>query len=204
MSATPICSASSGRLPSPPRSARRSPRCSGPPSHRRCCAAPPRSPGRRGCPACALVLALAVAISLPPLLRPIDRAGDAVTPQAALAAAQRAGLTGPVFNSEAYGGYLVFSGVPVFIDGRIEMYGNDFLAAYLAAERGDPGALAGLLDRYHIAWTLLRAGSPAIAVLDRLPGWRRAYADDQAVIHVHGDTARAIFRSAGSRACRRR
>jgi hypothetical protein len=135
-------------------------------------------------PACALVLALALAAGLPALVDPPVRAGDAVTPQAALAAAQRMGLAGPVFNSEAYGGYLIFSGVPVFIDGRIEMYGNDFLAAYLAAEGGDAAALAGLLDRYHIAWTLLQAQSPAVAALDRMSGWRRAYADGQAVIFV--------------------
>jgi len=135
-------------------------------------------------PACALVLGLTIAASLPMLRHPPVRAADAVTPQAALAAAARLGLTGPVFNSEAYGGYLIFSGVPVFIDGRIEMYGNDFLAADIAAEQGDPTVLTGLLDRYRIAWTLLRAGSPAAAALDRLPGWRRAYGDDQAVIDV--------------------
>jgi hypothetical protein len=135
-------------------------------------------------PACALVLGLAIAASLPMLRHPPVRAADAVTPQAALAAAARLGLTGPVFNSEGYGGYLIFSGVPVFIDGRIEMYGNDFLAADIAAEQGDPTVLTGLLDRYRIAWTLLRAGSPAAAALGRLPGWRRAYSDDQAAIDV--------------------
>ena len=138
-------------------------------------------------PAQIMMLALAIACSLPALFRPIDRGGDAVTPQAALGAATRLGLADPVFNSEAFGGYLVFRGVPVFIDGRVEMYGNDFLAAYLAAERGDAAALAALLIRYHIGWTLLQAQSPAVAALDRLPGWRRAYADDQAVIHVPVD-----------------
>ena len=135
-------------------------------------------------PACALVLALGLAAAMPSLLHPPARPGDAATPQVALDAAQRLGLTGPVFNGEAYGGYLIFSGVPVFIDGRIEMYGNDFLAAYIAAEQGDTAALTALLDRYHIAWTLLPTQSPAIAGLDHLPGWRRAYTDDQAVIHV--------------------
>ncbi|HZK91684.1 MAG TPA: hypothetical protein VFC56_16205 [Stellaceae bacterium] len=134
-----------------------------------------------------LALALATAVGLLALSRPIDRGGDAVTPQAALEAARRLDLAGPVFNSEAFGGYLIFAGVPTFIDGRIEMYGNDFLAAYLAAERGDAAALATLLDRYRIAWTLLQTGSPAVAALDRLPGWRRAYADGQAIIHVRGD-----------------
>ena len=130
---------------------------------------------------------MAAIVSLPVLLRPIDRAADAVTPQAALAAAQRLGLTGPVFNSEAFGGYLIFSGVPTFIDGRIELYGNEFLATYLKAERGDAAVLAGLLDRYRIAWALLQTASPAATALDRLPGWRRVHGDDQAVVYGRGD-----------------
>jgi hypothetical protein len=141
-------------------------------------------------PARMLAVALAAVLSLPALLRPIDRAGDAVTPQAALEAARRLDLTGPVLNSETYGGYLIFSGVPTFIDGRVEMYGNDFLADYLAAERGDAAALSALLDRYRIAWTLLQAQSPAAAALDRLPGWRRAYADDEAIICVRDGNIR--------------
>jgi hypothetical protein len=134
-----------------------------------------------------LILVLAAVVSLPVLLRPVDRAAAAVTPQAALAAARHMNLTGPVFNSEAFGGYLIFSGVPTFIDGRIELYGNDFLAAYLKAERGDTATLSDLLDRYHIAWALLQTPSPAVAALGRLPGWRRVYGDDQAVIYRRGD-----------------
>lgn len=135
-------------------------------------------------PARLLVLALAVGASLPLLFEPIDRSGDTVTPQAALGAAHRLDLTGAVFNSEAFGGYLIFSGVPVFIDGRIELYGNDFLARYLAAEHGDAAALAALLARYHPAWALLQAQSPLVAAFEAQPGWRRAYADGQAVIDV--------------------
>jgi hypothetical protein len=135
-------------------------------------------------PARLAVLALGVAVALPVLLRPIDRGTDAVTPQAALAAAQRLHLAGPVFNSEAFGGYLVFAGVPTFIDGRIELYGNDFLAAYLAAERGDAAALGALFERYGPAWALLQTQSPLASTIERLPGWRRVYGDDQAVVAV--------------------
>jgi hypothetical protein len=124
---------------------------------------------------------------VPVLLRPIDRGGDVVTPQSALAAARGLQLAGPVFNSEAFGGYLAFSGVPTFIDGRVELYGNDFLAAYLAAERGDAAVLAAVLDRYHIAWSLVQAQAPVAAALDRLPDWRRVYADDGAVVHARRD-----------------
>ena len=138
-------------------------------------------------PAWITIAALAVVLCLPPLLRPIHRTGDAVTPRAAVDAAQRLNLIGKVFNAEAYGGYLAFTGVPTFIDGRIELYGNDFLGAYLAAERGDAAALADLLDRYGISWSLLQAESPAVTALDGLAGWRRVYADGQAVIHQRVD-----------------
>lgn len=132
----------------------------------------------------ALMLALAVMASLPVLFHPVDRSGDAVTPQAALAAARQMNLAGPVFNSEAFGGYLIFSGVPTFIDGRIELYGNEFLAAYLAAEQGDAKALGRLIDRYYPAWALLQVQSPLVAAFAQQPGWRQVYVDEQAVIEV--------------------
>jgi hypothetical protein len=135
-------------------------------------------------PAVALMLLLVAGLGTVALLRPLDRGGDDLTPAAALAAAQRIGLSGPVFNSEGFGGYLIFRGVATFIDGRIEMYGDAFLARYLAAVRGDQAALGALLDRYHIAWTLLMPGDGAVGLLDREPGWRRVYSDKYAVIHA--------------------
>ncbi len=142
-----------------------------------------------GLPAAALTLVLAVAIALPTVLQGVVRTDDGVTPGAALDAARRLGLSGPVFNGETFGGYLVFRGVPTFIDGRVEMYGNDFLATDYRAERGGEAVLSEILERYHIAWTLLAPGIGAVGVIDRLPGWERVYADDRAVIHRRIGTA---------------
>jgi hypothetical protein len=143
-----------------------------------------------GLPAGALTLVLAVAIALPTALQGVVRNDDAVTPGAALDAARRLGLSGPVFNGETFGGYLVFRGVPTFIDGRVEMYGGDFLTRDYQAERGDAAVLGEILERYHIAWTLLAPGLGAVGVIDRMPGWERVYADDRAVIHRRtGDRA---------------
>jgi len=136
-------------------------------------------------PAFGVTLALAAIASLPLMTSPLMRTDDAVTPARALVAARDLGLTGPVFNGEGFGGYLAFAGIADFIDGRVEMFGNDFLADDVAAEGGDPAVLARLLTQYRIAWTLLAPQAGAVAVLDRLPGWRRAYADPYAVIHVH-------------------
>jgi len=135
--------------------------------------------------------ALAAIIVLPAVVHPVVRADDAVTPGAALAAAERMGLSGPILNEEGFGGYLTFRGTPTFIDGRIEMYGDTFLATYLKAERGDDAVLTQVLDHYGIEWTLFSPDAGATAVLDRLPGWRRAYADARAIIHVRAsDPAR--------------
>ncbi len=135
-------------------------------------------------PAVIVGLAAALAISLPLMLRPIVRTDDPATPKSALAAAARMGLTGPVFNSEGFGGYLAFRRVPTFIDGRIELFGNGFLADYLDAANGDAPALGELLDRWNIRWALLEPRQGAVAALDHLPGWRRAYRDARAIIFV--------------------
>lgn len=130
----------------------------------------------------AITLALAGMVAVPLVVAPLARVDDAVTPASALAAAGRARVSGPVFNSENFGGYLDFVGVPSFVDGRAELFGNRFLAADVAAERGDAAVLSRLLDRYRIGWALLVPQAGAVGVFDRLPGWHRLYADRFAVV----------------------
>src|SRR6266852_1626726 len=132
----------------------------------------------------ALTLAMVSVVGLLTLLRPIERPDGPETPGTALAAAAKLGVSGPVLNSESFGGYLIFQGVPTFIDGRIEMYGDPFLRCYLAVERGAAPALGEALKQYKITWTLLHPQDGAVAALDHLPGWRRAYTGPDAVIHI--------------------
>jgi hypothetical protein len=108
------------------------------------------------------------------------------TPEAAVAAAFDAGAHGPVLNDYDFGGYLIFRSIPVFMDGRADMYGRAFMEGMIQAQR-DPDALARVLAEYRIGWTLLRPGSPAIAALDGMPCWHRVYADSFVVSHVRGD-----------------
>jgi hypothetical protein len=113
----------------------------------------------------------------------------AISPAAAVEAASSAGAAGsPVLNDYNFGGYLIWRGIPPFIDGRVDMYGEAFVSAYLdAVSLRRPGALDGLLTRHRIGWTLLDPGSPAVALLDRMPGWRRLYTDAIAVVHIRAD-----------------
>ncbi len=107
-----------------------------------------------------------------------------ITPAAAVAALKKA-APGPVLNQYDFGGYLVYEGVPTFIDGRTELYGGAFFDRYYkAVTLEDLPGLERLLDAYGIKATLLAPGTPANAWLDQEPGWRRLYADDIAVVHV--------------------
>jgi hypothetical protein len=141
-------------------------------------------------PAMGLGLALAVMFSLPLLLSPIRRADGPVTPGKAFAAAANMGLLNkPVFNSYGFGGYLIFHEVPPFIDGRAELYGNAFLTRLFKAGQ-DRRRLAALLDRHHVAWTLLSPQEGPALLLDGMPGWRRVYNDRYAVVDVRISASR--------------
>lgn len=110
--------------------------------------------------------------------------GIAISPAQALQAAKDARLEGNVFNEYGFGGFLVFHGIPVFVDGRADLYGNAFLKKYAEATDGcTPEKLAHLLDEYRIGWTLLQAGSPAARQMENLPGWLQIHADKIAVVH---------------------
>ena len=93
-----------------------------------------------------------------------------------------------IFNAYQFGGYLISRDIPVFVDGRAELYGEKFVMDFFKATEGKkPELLPRLLDEYRIDATLLVADAPGPQILDQLKGWKRIYADDIAVIHVRDD-----------------
>lgn len=144
----------------------------------RSAAAPCRSEAWAGLLAAAGLAGL-LRVGMPPV-----RADSPVSPVSALAHVPRWLAAQPVFNEYGMGGFLVFSGVRPFIDGRTDLYGDRFVLRYGQAAGGDRQALVETLGRYGVEWTILGAGSPAVAVLDGLAGWRRLYADGVAVVHA--------------------
>jgi len=88
-----------------------------------------------------------------------------------------------------FGGYLIARGVPTFIDGRAELYGEKYVPDYFdAVSARDIDQLIALLDDNSIDATLLPPHLPAAQLLDRMSGWRRLYTDDIAIVHVRAGT----------------
>jgi hypothetical protein len=90
-----------------------------------------------------------------------------------------------IFTTAPIGGYLISRDIKSFIDGRAELYGEQFVLDYFDAVEGkNVETLLHLLDKYQIDATLLNRTMPAARMMDHLAGWKRLYADDIAVVHV--------------------
>ena len=75
--------------------------------------------------------------------------------------------------------------MPVFIDGRAELYGERMVMDMFHATAGrDVEALDRMIEGDRIDATMLPPSAPAVRLLDQRAGWHRLYADDVAVVHV--------------------
>ena len=113
-----------------------------------------------------------------------DAAIEARFPVAAVDYLEASGLAeARGYNSYNWGGYLIWRGVPVFVDGRADVYGDPFLLYY----RRTFDVLSGWqepLDEYDVDYVLMESGSPLTAVLAVSPDWTEVYADDLAQIFI--------------------
>jgi len=99
--------------------------------------------------------------------------------------------TEPVLNGYSFGGPLALSGVRPYIDGRADMYGDQFTLDFLEMLRGDMARFRRADRRWRFGWTILPPKVRLVSKLDREPGWRRLYADKWAVVHVRAPVATA-------------
>lgn len=92
--------------------------------------------------------------------------------------------SGPVFNHYDWGGYLIWnfgSRLPVFIDGRADIYGETFLNDFVATYEFSNGWQAHL-ERWKVATVLVPPDSPLAQGLRLSPSWKVSYEDPQAVV----------------------
>jgi hypothetical protein len=89
-----------------------------------------------------------------------------------------------VLNDDSFSGYLIWAGVKVFIDSRVDFYGDAFVQNYADIVSPDRDKLAANLARYDVRWTIFSQNTPMVKLMDHMPGWRRLYSDRLAVVHV--------------------
>jgi hypothetical protein len=141
----------------------------------------------------AIVLAMAGFAGIH-VLGVIEKQAQAETqefPAAAVQYLQTHALTGPIFNLYDWGGYLIwkqYPSVPVFVDGRADLYGEKFLDEY-AATINLKGEWQNTLQRWHVRSVLIRPDSPLAQGLRSEPGWTVIHEDSQAIIFVTAEGA---------------
>jgi len=110
-------------------------------------------------------------------------------PAAAVDFIQSQQIQGGIYNTYAWGGYLIWRFVEhpparVFIDGRADVYGDMFIEnVYLKTYRGGTDWREPL-ERYNVRVVLIEPEAPLAAQLARDAVWKPVYVDKQAVVYV--------------------
>jgi hypothetical protein len=110
---------------------------------------------------------------------------EAIAPKGAIDFVRRANIKGNVLNEYGFGGYLIFSGIPTFVDGRALLFGDAFLRRYFeAVGLVDIDSTFELLDEYKVTWVVLYPKAPLALALARSGVWDKAYSDKFSVVLV--------------------
>lgn len=130
-------------------------------------------------------MALALLITVRSWWREDFFPAKAIAPKGAIDFVQRTNITGNVFNSYNFGGYLIFAGIPTFIDGRAELFGDAFLQKYSdAVNLIEINSAFEMLDEYKVSWILLIPSQPLAKELARSELWKVVYSDEDSIVFV--------------------
>ncbi len=90
-----------------------------------------------------------------------------------------------MFNSYDWGGYLMWAvpDTPVYVDGRTDLYGDDFLSEYINVYTLNTDWRAVFAER-GVNTVVIEVASPIARELEGVRGWTEAYRDGQAVVYI--------------------
>lgn len=128
-----------------------------------------------------MVLAIGVGTRAVALVRERSEVVESLYPVAAVDYLEQQGLEGRIYNTYHWGGYLIWRGLPVFIDGRAEVYGDEVLGDWLLAHevRVD---WEKPLDAYDVGLVLVQSDSRLAVLLHESARWQAIYEDELAVV----------------------
>jgi hypothetical protein len=143
---------------------------------------PTAKPSKQFTPSTVGALVL-VAFTVLRVLTPKPIADTDVTPVSTIAHVPAELARQPVFNQYELGGFLIFSSIRPFIDGRADVYGSDFVTNYFESV-SDGDKLQSTLQRHRVTWAISSAGHPLDRAFEMLPGWTLLYRDRYAAVYV--------------------
>ncbi len=138
-----------------------------------------------------IVCIVAGMIAFFPSQKLLESTIDAHYPSSALRFMRGQQLTGNIFNSYLWGGYMEWKAPELkpFIDGRTDIFvyngALDDHGRIMTIE--DP---LKMLDKYHISYVLLQPQRPLTYILEHSHGWQKLYSDDVAVVFGRTSTVR--------------
>jgi hypothetical protein len=112
-------------------------------------------------------------------------------------------LPGPMFNSYNWGGYLIwhlYPDHPVFIDGRTDLYDDEFIREYVEVTRARPG-WCDFLDQYRVNFILIESDSILAVFLAEGDEWQSVYGDTVATVFLRNtaENRELLLKLLGSR-----
>jgi hypothetical protein len=117
--------------------------------------------------------------------------GDSVKPRRQMSPESAVGyifahnLHGNIYNDYDFGGYLIFRGLPTFIDGRTEMlFGDGFMTENRTIVFQRPREFIGYLDKYRISIGLVVPNSMESQEFRASSDWIGVYSDDISELFV--------------------
>jgi hypothetical protein len=109
-----------------------------------------------------------------------------IKPVAAVEFLSKEHISGNMFNNDEFGDYIIYAAWPhykVFIDGRLDMYGEAGIREYFKISRIEPG-WEDVIKKYNIKWIIFDAKSNLSTFLLERKEWKLLYADKVANIFV--------------------
>lgn len=98
-------------------------------------------------------------------------------------------LPGPIFNHYNFGGYFIWKlhpSYPVYIDGRADLYGDQFLHDFAKTYYVTDDNWQEPFRQWNIKTVVLPPDAPLVAALRLTHDWSEAYSDSEAVILTRG------------------
>ncbi len=91
---------------------------------------------------------------------------------------------GNLYNTYGWGGYLIwrlYPAYPVYIDGRADLYGDEFIFDYLAIYRAEPGWETAL-EAADVHLVLIEPQAPLALALSASDNWQVQYSDEMSIL----------------------